>query len=410
MIDAISKLVESGAISEDTQKSIQEAWDLKVKENRETVGAELREEFAKRYEHDKSNMIEAIDSMMNEKLSEEITKFVEDRKALAQEKIAYKENVGKHSAKLESFILSKLSEELKELHSDRKGVHENFTKLEEFVVNALAKEIKEFHEDKKGVVETKVKLVAEAKKQMAKMKEAFIKKSAKVVENAVVKKLGEELTQLKEDITKARNVNFGKKIFEAFASEYQNSYLNEKSETAKLMKVVDETALKLAEELKSLKEDITAAREVNFGKKIFEAFASEYQNSYLNEKSETAKLMKVVDETTLKLKDAEKAVEEKKAVIESKEAEAKRQSDLMERKEKMAEMLKPLGKTKGEVMAQLLESVQTDKLQASFDKYLPHVMAEKPVASTKQVISEAKGDRAVREDAELTNIRKLAGI
>ena len=175
---------------------------------------------------------------------------------------------------------------------------------------------------------------------------------------------------------------------------------------------VVETAVnkKLAEELKALKEDITAAREVNFGKKIFEAFASEYQNSYLNEKSETAKLLKMVDETTLKLKDAEKAVEEKQAVIESKDAESKRQADLMERKEKMAEMLRPLGKEKGEVMAQLLESVNTDKLQTSFDKYLPHVMAEKPIASTKQVISEAKGDRQVREDADLTDIRKLAGI
>ena len=354
MIDAISKLVESGAISEDVQKGIQEAWDSKIKENKEVVGAELREEFAKRYEHDKANMIEAIDKMMGEKLSEEISKFVEDRKALAQEKIAYKENVGKHSAKLESFMLSKLSEELKELHGDRKGVHENFKKMEEFVVGALAKEIKEFHEDKKGVVETKVKLVAEAKKQMAKMKEAFITRSAKVVESAVNKKL--------------------------------------------------------AEELKSLKEDITAARTVNFGKKIFEAFASEYQNSYLNEKSETAKLMKVVDETALKLKDAEKAVEEKQAVIESKEAESKRQADLMERKEKMAEMLKPLGKEKSEVMSQLLESVQTAKLQSSFDKYLPHVMADKPVAEQKQVISEAAGDRAQREDADLTNIRKLAGI
>ena len=355
MIDAISKLVESGAISEDVKNSIQEAWDSKIKENKEQVGAELREEFAKRYEHDKANMIEAIDKMMNEKLSEEITKFVEDRKALAQEKIAYKENVGKHSAKLESFILNKLSEELKELHSDRKGVHENFKKMEEFVVGALAKEIKEFHEDKKGVVETKVKLVAEAKKQMAKMKEAFITRSAKVVENAV--------------------------------------------------------NTKLAEELKSLKEDITAAREINFGKKIFEAFASEYQNSYLNEKSETSKLMKVVDETTLKLKDAEKVIEEKQAVIESKEAEARRQADLMERKEKMAEMLKPLGKDKSEVMSQLLESVETNKLEASFNKYLPHVMADNAVTKEgAKILSESGGDRAQREDADLTNIRKLAGI
>ena len=354
MIDAISKLVESGAISEDTQKAIQDAWESKIKENKETVGAELREEFAKRYEHDKANMIEAIDNMMTEKLSEEISKFVEDRKALAQEKIAYKENVGKHSGKLQEFIMQKLSEELKELHTDRKGVHENFKKMEEFVVNALAKEIKEFHEDKKGVVETKVKLVAEAKKQMAKMKEAFIKKSAEVVETAVNKKLAEEISTLKEDITAARNVNFGKKIFEAFASEYQNSYLNEKSETSKLMKVVDETTLKLA--------------------------------------------------------DATKAIEEKQAVIESVQAESKRQADLMERKEKMAEMLKPLGKEKGEVMSQLLESVQTAKLQASFDKYLPHVMADKPVETAKQVMTEAKGDRAQREDADITNIRKLAGI
>jgi len=355
MIDAISKLVESGAISEDTQKSIQEAWDLKVKENRETVGAELREEFAKRYEHDKSNMIEAIDKMMTDKLSEEISKFVEDRKALAQEKIAYKENVGKHSGKLQEFIMQKLSEELTELHNDRKGVHENFKKMEEFVVNALAKEIKEFHEDKKGVVETKVKLVAEAKKQMAKMKEAFISKSAKIVEQAVTKKLSEELAQLKEDITKARESNFGKTIFEAFASEYQASYLNEKSETAKLMKVVDETTLKLAE--------------------------------------------------------AEKSIEEKKTVIESKEAEMQRAKDLMERKETMAELLKPLGKEKSEVMSQLLESVSTAKLEASYNKYLPHVMAdEKPVANTKQIISEASGDRAQRDDAEITDIRKLAGV
>ena len=350
----ISKLVESGAISEDVQKSIQEAWDSKIKENKEVVGAELREEFAKRYDHDKANMIEAIDKMMTEKLSEEISKFIEDRKALAQEKIAYKENVGAHSAKLQEFVLTKLSEELKELHGDRKGVHSNFGKMEEFVVNALAKEIKEFHEDKKGVVETKVKLVAEAKAQMAKLKEAFIQKSAKVVESAVNKKLAEELSTLKEDITKAR--------------------------------------------------------ETNFGKKVFEAFASEYQNSYLNEKSETSKLMKVVDETTLKLKDAEKAVDEKNAVIESAYAESKRQADLMERKEKMAEMLKPLGKEKSEVMAQLLESVQTNKLQTSFDKYLPHVMADKVVPGKTKVLSESGGDRAKREDAEITNIRHLAGI
>jgi len=355
MFDAISKLVESGVISEDTQKSIQEAWNNKVKENKEQAAAELREEFAKRYEHDKKNMVEAIDKMMTDKLSEEITKFVEDRKALAVEKAGYKTKVGEHSAKLESFVMSKLAGELSELHSDRKSVHENFTKLEDFVVSALAREIKEFHEDKKGVVETKVKLVREAKEQMKKLKDAFIKKSAKVVEDAVSTQLGKELAQLREDISNARQINFGKKIFEAFASEYQSSYLNEKSETARLLKVVDEQMLKIEE--------------------------------------------------------AKKSIEEKQAVIESKEKEISRSKDLMERKETMAELLKPLSKDKAEVMSQLLESVQTKDLKAAYTKYLAPVMDDKSTATAgKKIISEAKGDRSVREDADLTNIRKLAGI
>ena len=359
MFDAITKLIESGVIGEDTKKSIEEAWESKVKENRELVTAELREEFAKKYEHDKGNMVEAIDSMMTAKLSEEISKFIEDRKALAQEKVAYKESVGAHSAKLEEFVLSKLTNEIKELHDDRKSVGENFAKLEEFVVNALAKEIKEFNEDKKSVVETKVKLVKEAKAQLAKLKESFIKKSAQVVEQAVTKKLGEEISQLKEDIS--------------------------------------------------------AARQINFGKQIFEAFASEYQTSYLNEKSESAKLLKVVDETTLKLKDAEKSIEEAKTVIESKEREIAQVKDLMERKATMAELLKPLSKDKAEVMSQLLESTETGKLKTAYDKYLQAVMEDAPVSKAKKIISEASGDKASaprseREDAELGSIRVLAGL
>jgi hypothetical protein len=355
MFDAISKLVESGVIGEETQKTIQEAWENKVKENKEQAAAELREEFAKRYEHDKNNMVEAIDKMMTAKLSEEITKFVEDRKALAMEKTAYKENVGAHSAKLESFVMTKLAEELNELNVDRKSVHENFSKLEEFVVGALAKEIKEFHADKQDVVETKVKLVKEAKSQMKKLKEAFITKSAKVVEDAVTKKLGEELAQLKEDIT--------------------------------------------------------AARQINFGKRVFEAFASEYQSSYLNEKSETSKLLKVVDEQMLKIEEAKKSIDEKQAVIESKEQEIARSKDLMERKETMAELLKPLSKDKADVMNQLLESVQTKDLKSAYAKYLAPVMDDKStVTAAKKVISEAKGNRSQREDADLTSIRKLAGI
>ena len=101
-------------------------------------------------------------------------------------------------------------------------------------------------------------------------------------------------------------------------------------------------------------------------------------------------------------------------MIESKEQEIARAKDLMERKETMAQMLKPLSKEKAEVMSQLLESVQTAKLKSAYDKYLPAVMDDKPVAQAKKIISEAKGDKAdvrqTRDDADINSIRKLAGI
>jgi hypothetical protein len=121
-----------------------------------------------------------------------------------------------------------------------------------------------------------------------------------------------------------------------------------------------------------------------------------------------------VDETTLKLKDAEKSIEEAKAVIESKEREISSQKDLMERKATMAELLKPLSKDKAEVMSQLLESTQTDKLKSAYEKYLPAVMEDAPIAKAKKVISESSGDKAdtrqTRDDADLGAIRVLAGL
>ena len=72
MLDAIKPLLESGLINEETGVAINEAWESKLNEAKEQVRAELREEFAQRYEHDRSVMVEALDKMVTESLSEEI--------------------------------------------------------------------------------------------------------------------------------------------------------------------------------------------------------------------------------------------------------------------------------------------------------------------------------------------------
>jgi hypothetical protein len=65
----------------------------------------------------------------------------------------------------------------------------------------------------------------------------------------------------------------------------------------------------------------------------------------------------------------------------------------------------------------LLETVQTNNLKTAFTKYLPHVMKD---AKTASIISESRtektGDKtqakpqAKEQDADVVNIRKLAGI
>ena len=64
MIDALKTLFENDVVSEEIRAQIEEAWEAKVRENKQSVTAELREEFAQKYEHDKQTMVEAIDMLL----------------------------------------------------------------------------------------------------------------------------------------------------------------------------------------------------------------------------------------------------------------------------------------------------------------------------------------------------------
>ena len=55
------------------------------------------------------------------------------------------------------------------------------------------------------------------------LQKQFIKRSAKLVENTVTKTMKAELTQLREDVIKARDNQFGRKLFEAFVNSENQS-------------------------------------------------------------------------------------------------------------------------------------------------------------------------------------------
>jgi len=71
MLEALKTLFENDVVSEEVRADIEGAWGMaKIQENKMQATAELREEFAKKYEHDKSTMVDAIDSMISERLAE----------------------------------------------------------------------------------------------------------------------------------------------------------------------------------------------------------------------------------------------------------------------------------------------------------------------------------------------------
>jgi len=361
MLDALKTLFENDAVSEDIRVEIEEAWNQKIKENRQQVTAELREEFAQKYEHDKQTMVEAIDSMLEERLSTELAEFAEDRKQLAEAKAKYAVAMRENADLLKTFVVDQLGKEVGELHEDQKLIANKFAQLEEFVVEALAKEIAEFYEDKKDLAETKVRLVREAKNKFNKVRTDFIQKSANLV------------------------------------SETVNSTLNK--------------------EMGQLKEDIEAARQNDFGRRLFEAFANEYSTSYLNEKSETAKLMKVVDLKDKQLAEAKASAAKTKQLVEAKEQELKALAETTERKNKIDELVSPLTNGQRNIMIDLLESVQTNRLQSAFDKYLPAVIDGKSPAKQKAPLTEGKevtGNRETKtkndSDENVIDIRRLAGL
>jgi hypothetical protein len=361
MLDIVKQLFENNVISEEIKSEIESAWQTRIQENREQITTELREEFAQKYEHDKSAMVEAVEAMLADRLQAELGELAEDRQGLIEARAKYAKKMKGDSKKMESFVLHTLKKEISELQEDRKAVASNVTKLESFIVDSLAKEIAEFYNDKKDLAETKVRLVRESKSKFEQVKKDFIARSAKIIEETVSKGLKSEMTQLREDIE--------------------------------------------------------AARKNDFGRRIFESFASEYSVSYLNEKSETAKLTKVVEQKEQEVEEAAKIVAETKKLVESKEAEIKIMKDRIARKELMSELLNPLTGDKRTVMSELLESVQTDKLRVSFDKYLPAVMdggapAKKALTEAKEVTGnkQAQSTSGEEKTAEIFDIRRLAGL
>jgi len=363
MFEALKPLIEGGLLNEEAQAQLAEAWESKVATVREEVETEMRSEFANRYEHDKAKMVEALDRMVTESLSTEIGEIAEEKAKISEDRAKTVAKLSEQAQNFENFLTKVLAKEIKEFRDDRDANKAALVKLESFVAEGLTKELTEFHEDKQDLIATKVKLVSEAKDKFADLKKNFITRSGKAISEAVDHTLRAEITQLKEDIAEAQKNNFGRKLFEAFASEFSATHLNENAEMREL------------------------------------------KNS--------------LDEMKQSLEEAKKVAEEKSAIAESKDTEIAAINESIARNNTINELLSPLSKDKARVMSDLLESVDTNKLKASYDKYLPAVMNGSKSSmlneSKQSITSEVTGNRTAKvletnDEGNIVEIKRLAGL
>jgi hypothetical protein len=302
--------------------------------------------------------------MVTEGLAGELAQVAAEKQNLAEDRVKFQHKMKESATKFNSFMVTKLSEEISELRKDRKMHTEGVAKLENFVVQALAKEITEFAKDKRDVVETKVRLVREARSKLEGLKAQFVKESAQKMSSAVSRHLKAELNQLQEDIKVARENNFGRRIFEAYATEFGATHLNEKAEVRKLHNTIAQKDKKLSEAIR----------------------------------------------LTMKAK----------VLVENKERELRVIKESNERESTMGELLRPLNKEKQEVMRNLLESVQTNRLKNAFEKYLPAVLEDRSVKARKVIseqVSAVTGDKTVPQKSEseedrsnVIDLKRLAGL
>lgn len=372
MDNHLANIIGKDVLPEELLTSLQEAFDKKVEEAREQAEISVREELAQRYEHDKDALVEAMDQAITavvqqyeSQKADELAKLREAQEqystALLEAKADYKAKLKEHISNASTFIATKLAEEVKPLRAERRGLKEakarvaeeaaavraqlaeahnaHVKKIDEFVVRQVTKELAEFGQDRRALVETRAKLIAESRAKLKETQQRFVAESAKNLDRVISETLVREMAEVHEDLERNRQNNFGRKVFEAIASEFMSSYYADGTEARKTQQMLESVQAELA----SAKEQLAESERVS------------------------------------------EASERKRRLAE----------DRAERSKIMSELLSNLRGEKRAVMEGMLETVKTPELRKSFERLLPVVLNEtKKSAPKSQVLSEDKAPKS----------------
>lgn len=391
----------------------------KVAEARKEAEVSIREEFAARFAHDKNTFVEAMDKMLTDVVTETETKKAAEVKSLreakarlektiAEGKSFYKRKLSEDIQTSNTFInngleavvkglaeqkakLAAKERQLDEAYAANKKVMEGehaarLKKIDEFVISSVTRELKEFAQDQRALNEARARLAGEAKAKLAETQKKFVAESARKVERVVNETLTREMRQLHEDLEANRQNMFGRRIFEAVAAEFMTSYLAEGTEVRKLQNMLESKNAELETAKTKLDETVKATQ--TFARKVKLA-------------EDRAAREKIMSELLSPLRG------EKRAVMESM-LETIKTDALRTQFDRLLPVVLAEGRRKPTTASTTAAPVRLNETKAQAPARPAIVNGNKPNRLAEAVNAEIEGDAEIH--AEIASICKLAGV
>lgn len=298
--------------------------------------------------------------------------------------------------------------------------------MDEIIQKIVASEF--LSEDVKTEISTALKQLTEQHMQAvrdevtmqvrAELREQWDKDQATLVESLdefLTEQVAKELAQFSADVERFRDLEA-----ESAAQIIESKQQLREQFDSELESLVDNLSVFLEEriafEMDEFKEDIELVRENSFGRRVYEAFAQEF-NTYNKSSKNTIEAELSVAESKLQDAQAKIAMLEESAKSVAREA-------------KLEKVLAPLSGAKREQMKFILESIPTDRLESAYATFIGRVLKEEntpakvvesaPAApAAKQATVVESGDakvivesvqQATKPSAASDELRRLAGI
>lgn len=330
----LQSLLENQVLNEETRQEIKEAWEKQISEAKKEIAVEVREEFASRYEKDKMDIVEAMDQKINDSLQEQVDRLQEERDQLLEERVQYKKNARKHAESFLKESTAVLKNEIKEFKEERQMYQEKMKDFHSFVQSGIENAVVECYQEQTNFANDRARFKAKSALKIEEAKKKTVRELALAADSFVTETLRDELSQLKEEIAEARQNDFGKKIFEAFMTEFSMSFYDGDREMRKLSSAIQEREQML----------------------------------------ENAK--KMLDQKDQQLVEANRKIKLKESQ--------------MERQKILKDLTGSLGSQTRELMEEMLENVPNNRLMESFNKYLPVLLEETGSLEQKKMLKESK--------------------